>query len=401
MVLRIAVKRLSAVETDPDRSHQHEFHAGNLRRELELGEEPVSGRLSTLIFAEGATSPVVDEATFTLYDARASNPARAAEWRLFYSSEAIPRLARPGDLLLIYRQGLALHALIAQHGSRVERDLLEALSVGDDAVRERFSFLDASTPDEREARSVASQLSLPTPVQPASHYEVADHALFRRAVHEGRLPATQEMATAAGEIVAVRGTVPVDPDDFLITALEAETELYFGIETEVQTTRLAALLATTPSITDVIDFALAVQQSRRSRRGQSLQNHFARVLDMQRIPYSAQCKAEEAETPDFVVPGCDQYHDATYPAGKLRMVACKSTAKERWRQVLHEAARIPDKYLLTLDPDLTEPTIRAMGAARVRAFLPRQLLRGVYSNHPAVNLLGSVGDLVVELRAVV
>ena len=82
MPLRIAVKRLSAVETDPDRSHQHEFHATRLRRELELPNERLSGALSVLIFGADGEPPTLDESAFTLYDAREGNPARAAEWCL-------------------------------------------------------------------------------------------------------------------------------------------------------------------------------------------------------------------------------------------------------------------------------------------------------------------------------
>jgi hypothetical protein len=40
------------------------------------------------------------------------------------------------------------------------------------------------------------------------------------------------------------------------------------------------------------------------------------------------------------------------------MVACKSTARERWAQVLKEADRVAEKYLLTMDEDLTDDQIR-------------------------------------------
>lgn len=398
MPLRIAVKRLSAVEIDPEHSNQHEFHATRLRRELELPNTKTAGTLSCLILGHDEAGPILDEADFTLYDSREGNSTRPSEWRLYYYSKLIPELTSPGDLLLLYRHGPGLRALVARAGSQVERDLLEALALGDTAIRRQFSFLDAPSPDEREARGVVGQLAFP--IESHDFYEVSDHAIFGRSVREGRLPTTREMATAAVDIVTRRGERLGDPDAYLSAALSAETDLYYGIEFAVQSARLSTLMKTQPSVTDVIDFAMAVQQSRRSRRGQSLQNHFAMVLRNGGIPHSAQCRTEGGETPDFIIPSCDAYHDPAYAPDRLRMVACKSTAKERWRQVLHEAARIPEKYLLTLDTELTESTIIAMGSARVLAFLPRAILEDSYESQPHRRSLGSVSDLMDHLHAV-
>jgi EcoRII C terminal len=398
VALRIAVKRLSSVEVDPRLSNQHEFHATRLRRELELPEHRVTGLLSFMILGRDDSEPTLEEAQFTLYDSREGHPTRTPEWRLYYYSKLIPEVATPGDLLVLYRHEAGLRALIVRAGSSTEGDLLSALSLDDRAIREQFSYLDAPSPDERETVGVAHQLTLPT--EPKGDYEVSDHALYRRAVRDGYMPTTREMATAAVDIVGRRGETSGDPDAYLSAALSAETDLYYGIETEIHTGRLSTLMATQPTVTDVIDFAMGVQQSRRSRRGQSLQNHFAAVLASHKVPFTAQCRTEDGETPDFVVPGCDVYHDETFPAARLRMVACKSTAKERWRQVLHEAARIPEKYLLTLDPFLTDATVVAMDDAGVTAFLPRAILAESYELHPRREELGSVRDLVDRLRAV-
>ena len=45
MTPRIVVKKLRAVEVDPKKSNQHEFHAGELRGLVGCGDEPVSGEL--------------------------------------------------------------------------------------------------------------------------------------------------------------------------------------------------------------------------------------------------------------------------------------------------------------------------------------------------------------------
>jgi hypothetical protein len=83
------------------------------------------------------------------------------------------------------------------------------------------------------------------------------------------------------------------------------------------------------------------------------------------------------------------------------MVACKSTVKERWRQVLNEATRIDEKYFLTLDSALSDDTIKSMNSSRIRPFLPRSVLDTYYATRPTRSQLWTVAELVAELRAVV
>lgn len=77
--------------------------------------------------------------------------------------------------------------------------------------------------------------------------------------------------------------------------------------------------------------------------------------------------------PDFIFPGIHQYHDADFPQASLTMLASKSTCKDRWRQILNEAARIPDKHLLTLEPSISEDQTRQMQTERVQLVLPQSL----------------------------
>ena len=81
------------------------------------------------------------------------------------------------------------------------------------------------------------------------------------------------------------------------------------------------------------------------------------------------------------------------------MVACKSTSKERWRQILNEASRIETKHLLTLDQALTPRTVQQMRAAKLHPHLPRSLIRSAYEGTEAQPLLGDVAALLDELEA--
>ena len=107
---------------------------------------------------------------------------------------------------------------------------------------------------------------------------------------------------------------------------------------------------------------------------------------------------ENGEKPDFMFPGCTQYHDAEFDSDHLRMVGCKSTLKDRWRQVLHEARRIEAKYVLTLDRRITAPVMASMLAAHLRVYMPSQVFER-YAERPFRDELHSVAELVADLEA--
>jgi hypothetical protein len=55
------------------------------------------------------------------------------------------------------------------------------------------------------------------------------------------------------------------------------------------------------------------------------------------------------------------------------MLGVKSTCKDRWRQVLAEAARIERKHLLTLETSISVNQTDEMDANRVQLVIPRGL----------------------------
>lgn len=56
------------------------------------------------------------------------------------------------------------------------------------------------------------------------------------------------------------------------------------------------------------------------------------------------------------------------------MLAAKTTARDRWRQVLNEADRIPAKHLLTLQEGVSENQFAEMQAARLQLVVPTDLV---------------------------
>ena len=91
------------------------------------------------------------------------------------------------------------------------------------------------------------------------------------------------------------------------------------------------------------------------------------------MTYDCQAVTENKSKPDFLFPGAVEYHDSNFPESKLTMLGVKSTCKDRWRQVLSEAARIPEKHLITLEPGISENQTKEMEAHNLQLILPRGL----------------------------
>ena len=82
--------------------------------------------------------------------------------------------------------------------------------------------------------------------------------------------------------------------------------------------------------------------------------------------------------PDFVFPSVTAYMNAAFPASHLRMLAVKSTVRERWRQILEEADRVETKHLLTLQEGVSEGQFSAMQEAGVHLVVPE----GLHERYP-------------------
>ena len=87
--------------------------------------------------------------------------------------------------------------------------------------------------------------------------------------------------------------------------------------------------------------------------------------------------SEGDKKPDFLFPSAKAYGDPAFPKERLRMLAAKTTARDRWRQVLNEADRVPTKHLLTLQEGVSENQFAEMEAARLQLVIPASLV-GVF-----------------------
>ena len=132
-------------------------------------------------------------------------------------------------------------------------------------------------------------------------------------------------------------------------------------------------------VNDFITYSLSVQNRRKSRMGYAFQNHLIALFDAKQIRCTPQAKTEGKNKPDFIFPGKNEYHDPNFNNEYLTMLAVKSTAKERWRQILTEANRIPEKHLCTLEPGISTDQTNEMKQKRVKLVIPSRLLEQTYT----------------------
>ncbi len=120
------------------------------------------------------------------------------------------------------------------------------------------------------------------------------------------------------------------------------------------------------SVDEFVQFALRVTNRRKSRSGRSLELHLENVFREEGVRFDANKVTEVNRRPDFVFPSISDYH-----AGKpTRMLGVKTSVKDRWRQVLDEAAKIPEKHLFTLSEGVSVDQFAQMNSAGLTLVVP-------------------------------
>ncbi|WP_238387769.1 type II restriction endonuclease [Pararcticibacter amylolyticus] len=111
------------------------------------------------------------------------------------------------------------------------------------------------------------------------------------------------------------------------------------------------------------------------RRGAGLafENNLAVIFSANRIHYSHGAVTERNNRPDFIFRGIKYYNDPHFNTSLLTMLGLKTTAKDRWRQVLSEAAKIPHKHLITLEPAISRNQTEEMRVNHLQLVIPSPL----------------------------
>lgn len=160
-------------------------------------------------------------------------------------------------------------------------------------------------------------------------------------------------------------------DDLLLEKRDAEYSLFRRIE-ELHV--LKKVTAGFSSVDEFMNLANSVSNRRKSRSGKSLELHLEKIfIENGLTHFSTQSTTEGNKKPDFLFPSSESYHDYNFPPEKLRMLAVKTTCKDRWRQAINEADRIDEIHLFTLQEGVSVNQFQEMKDAGVRLVVPESL----------------------------
>jgi len=246
-----------------------------------------------------------------------------------------------------------------------------------------------------------------SPVQtgPSSLFEPAPSTRTSCWLDPAEIPAAwlQRFPTGAEIIhrtVELRADRNLDADERLLRRRECEFEIFRSVEHAVE---LPFIQKGFTTIDDFIARAQTILQRRKARSGRSLELHAREIFIEEGLKegqgFAHQPESDPGKRPDFLFPSEAAYKNSSFMADKLRMLAVKTTCKDRWRQILNEADRIPKKHLLTLQEGVSENQFKEMTDYGVQLVVPQRLV-GSYPEAVRGNLL-TLGQFIADVHVVI
>lgn len=375
----VAAKTLAAVDTKSSKSNQHEVTGSKALRQI-FGDEdrkfPRGGSdnrfTGTYIWLGGEQEAISEEGRLSWYDSRANVPTRSAERRLYYQTNAITEMMRPGDTMFVARRpDDHLLFIITPDGTTIQSQLLWLFGLSEQPglnFEQREITPSGSGEVDFAARYILDELGIEME-EPETDY--LDGLIDKFGLKFPRTRIFSELARTSLRDVDPRD----DPDAALMAWMEREELMFRRLERRIVAERISSGFTSVDGadVEGFLKFSLSVQNTRKSRVGLALENHLEAIFSAHGIRYIRGGETENKNKPDFLFPGQIEYRDPAYPSAKLTMLGSKSTLKDRWRQVLSEAERIETKHLLTLSPGLSENQTDEMRAKLLQLVIPRKL----------------------------
>lgn len=398
----VAVKYLTAVDADPGTSNQHEI-GGLVKAGLAASMGyPADGKKfifpATMVFLDDfSDDPIVCEDIVTWYDSRHSKSHRGPEYRLYYRTNAVSDAFREGDFSLVaLTTDKSLLMIFCRPDSVVERQLRVLFGAAETDVVDTFKrvpieSLDVVTP----IRLMLARYGVELDVASSSDAERLD---MIRATFGDAFPSTKVFSDFTRNLVTDVSAFD-EPDLSLIRWMEEEELMFRLLERHIVQEKLAQGFGENgDDVDEFISFSLSVQNRRKSRVGHAFENHIEELLQQNGIRFQRGVRTEGKQKPDFLFPGHKEYHDPSYSSAELRMLAAKTTCKERWRQILPEANRIDRKHLITLEPSISSDQTAQMLEHNIQLVVPLSI-QSTYTS-PQRDHLYSISDFVAEILGV-
>ena len=194
-----------------------------------------------------------------------------------------------------------------------------------------------------------------------------------------QFPDTTYMAEVSRVIFEQTNKVnTLQPDKDILKWIETEYALFRAIERNVYKSYLDRPFG---ELEPLLNFASSALNRRKSRAGKSLEHHIDFMFRQLSIPFSHPGRSEGNKKPDFLLPSNEAYAEYTFDNEKLIFLGAKTTCKDRWRQVLNEASRIPQKHLFTLQQGITINQLDEMQEVNLTLVVPEPLHKFYPKSH--------------------
>ena len=279
------------------------------------------------------------------------------EYRLTRFGKGFPFLSddNVGDLLIL---------------SKIEDSFYEAFVLSDDQDIE--DFFSAFGINSTETNGILPKTSFVSAEQKLQ-------SLFKKFIEKLAIdfPPTIALANGARNIFweaysLNNQSVLNNPDKEILNWISTEFSLFKAIEND----RYGQLITHPfPSVDDLISTANTILNRRKSRAGKSLEHHLAQIFNIWNVSYNSQPTTEANKKPDFIFPDIETYYKEPVGSKKLIFLGAKTTCKDRWRQIVNEADKIPNKHLFTLQQGISGNQLKEMKTEGVTLVVPRPYLK--------------------------
>lgn len=371
----VSVKRLSAVDSEPARSNQHEVSTTQAMREQFLGNMQKQQFPAIYIWLDEDLDSIIVNDTATHYDVREQKLGRKPEWRLYYSANSVTDAMREGDtLFLALNKKGVLYFIVAPEASIYQQQLLWlfGLTLAEPTFVSR-SFTGSESELSFAAGLILEEIGI-TPSTPESG-ELDEIVSELIKTYGENYPRTAELSKI------VRRNVPdvraeEDPDYALVTWLYWEKILFQKLDDRIVGKRLIAGFVDKdkPDISGFYEYSKSAINRKKSRMGYSLEHHIEAVFQACNVTYARGAITEDSHKPDFLFPTAKAYRLAPDSGHScLTMLGVKSSCRDRWRQILTEADKIPRKHLFTLESRISESQTNQMKNSNLQLVVPQSI----------------------------
>jgi hypothetical protein len=369
----VAVKTLSAVEADIAKSNQHEYNGVAALKKI-FGLEKQNFVAKFIYLNSNDDEPPTANGTLTWYESR--KPPRS-EYRMYFTKTAVSMCASAGDELFIcLKPDNTILVVITENGSTIANQLRWLFGLSSDdhpgySIREELE-------SEQDRIAFASRFILEQiGIEVEEKEETYLEDMLRR--FGMKFPETRVFSEYARSTLN-SVTHQDNPDDVLMAWMEREEILFRTLEKHIVSEDLSKSMENgfDGDVDSMAKYFLSMQNRRKSRAGQALENHVEHLLTGRNILFDRAKVTENKARPDFIFPGITEYHDDIFNVALLTMLGVKTTCKDRWRQVLTEANKIPNKHLLTLEAAISENQTNEMRSQNLQLVVPNAI-RNSYS----------------------